>query len=429
MQRLLFILSLLLYGTVILAQGKDELLKKRQQLKREIELTEKALNETRKTTKENIVHLNHINKIIDLQGNVIENISGQLKFIETDIVKSQREVNKWAKVLDTLKQEYAKSMVYAYKNRNSYDFLNFIFSASSFNDAIKRITYLKSYRNYREMQGDNILKTQALLGNRIKQLSGNKEKKNEALNEKNKELTQLEKQQVEKERIVQKLKGRQNELAAEVANKRKQDAKIRSLITTMINREIAIARKKAETERIEREKANKAKPDNNISVVTTKSRTRERKVVEDHSSLVSSDADRVLNADFERNRGSLPWPVDGFILTHYGRYTIPGTKNVIGDNPGVSIGTQVGSPVKAIFAGEVTLVNFMDDKQLVCIKHGKYFTVYSNLSSASVQRGQVVKTGQVIGKAALNDDGQGQVDLLLMKETNNINPESWMHRK
>lgn len=428
MQRLLFTISFFLFCTTIVAQGKDELLKQRQQLKKEIESTEKALNETKRTTKENIVHLNHINKIIDLQGNVIENISGQLKYIESDIVKSQREVNKWARILDTLKQEYAKSMIYAYKNRNSYDFLNFIFSASTFNDAIKRITYLKSYRNYREMQGDNILKTQALLGSRIKQLSGNKEKKNEVLKEKNNELTQLEKQQAEKERIVQKLKGRQKELAAEVANKRKQDAKIRSLITTMINREIALARKKAEADRIDRERTNKSKSDNGIAVVTTKSRTKERKPADMHNILVFSEADRVLNADFERNRGSLPWPVDGFILTHYGRYSIPGT-TVIGDNPGVSIGTQVGSPVKAIFTGEVTLVNFMDDKQLVCIKHGKYFTVYSNLLSASVQRGQIVKTGQVIGKAALNDDGQGQVDLLLMKETNNINPETWMHRK
>ena len=432
MQKIILTAVAFLVSIITMAQGnKDDLLKQRQQLKKEIEQTEQALNETKRTTKENIVHLNHINKIIDLQGNVIDNITGQLKYIENDIYKSQRDVNKLARVLDTLKQQYAKSMVYAYKNRNNYDFLNFIFSASSFNDAVKRVTYLKTYRSYREMQGDNILRTQALLKQRINELSGNKAKKNEALQEKNNELTQLEKQQEEKVRIVAKLKGRQKELATEVSNKRKQDARIKNLITAMINREMALARKRAEAERIEREKtakSNRPKPENDNPVAVTKPKGKERRQSETASVLVSSDADRVLNADFERNQHSLPWPVDGSILIHYGHYSIPGT-NVVGDNPGVTIGTQVGATVKAVFDGEVTLVNFMEDKQLVFIKHGKYFTVYSNLSSASVQRGQTVKTGQVIGKAAANDDGQGQVDLILMKETNNVNPENWLRRK
>jgi septal ring factor EnvC (AmiA/AmiB activator) len=143
--------------------------------------------------------------------------------------------------------------------------------------------------------------------------------------------------------------------------------------------------------------------------------------------LVSSEADKALNADFERNRGSLPWPVSGSVLIHYGSYTIPDTK-ISGDNPGVTIGTQVGASVKSVFDGEVTLVSYIDDKQAVFIKHGKYFTVYSNLTSVSVQRGQTVKTSQVIGKAGANDDGQGEVMLILMKENNNVNPEAWLHK-
>ena len=145
--------------------------------------------------------------------------------------------------------------------------------------------------------------------------------------------------------------------------------------------------------------------------------------------MVSSEADRVLDASFERNRGSLPWPSNGVVLIHYGSYTIPGTKPPIkGENPGVTIGTQVGAPVKAVFEGEVTLVTYLDDKQAVFIKHGKYFTVYSNLSSVNVQRGQKVKTSEVIGKAGSNDDGQGEVSLILMKENNNVNPELWLHK-
>ena len=165
MQKIILTVAVCFYFYLTFAQSagnKDELQKQREQLQKEIEQTEKILRDTRTTTKVNVGQLNTINKRISLQDNVIDNIAGQLKFIETDIYKSQREVNKLKRVLDTLKQEYAKSMEYAYKNRNNYDFLNFIFSASSFNDAIKRITYLKSYRSYREMQGENILRTQNL---------------------------------------------------------------------------------------------------------------------------------------------------------------------------------------------------------------------------------------------------------------------------
>jgi septal ring factor EnvC (AmiA/AmiB activator) len=409
------------------AGNKDELQRQREQLKKEIEQTEKILKETRTTTKANVGQLNTINKRISLQDNVIDNITGQLKFIETDIYKSQREVNKLVKVLDTLKQEYAKSMEYAYRNRNSYDLLNFIFLASSFNDAIKRITYLKSYRNYREMQGENILRTQNLFQQRIAELSGNKQQKNLALQEKSKEMSILEKQQQEKLNIVDKLKGRQKELSAQITNKRKQDAKLRNMISAMIKREIATARKKAEAERKERErltgKTTSEAVANNTTAKTRSGVTRKTSP----SVLVSSEADRALDASFERNRGALPWPVNGVILIHYGNYNIPGT-NITGENPGVTIGTQIGSAIKAVFEGEVTLVSYIDEKQAVFIKHGKYFTVYSNLSSVSVQRGQTVKTSQVIGKAAANDDGQGEVLLILMKESNNVNPELWLHK-
>src|SRR5665647_667655 len=172
--------------------GQQELEKQRQQLKREIEQTQQLLDKNKKTTKESLGQLALINRKLNLQGNVIENISKDINLLDNTINKSQKDVNKLQVLLDTLKQEYAKSMVYAYKNRSNSDFLNFIFSASNFNDAIKRITYLKSYRNYREMQGENILRTQEVLEDRIAILSGTKKKKNIVLGEHDKELTQLE---------------------------------------------------------------------------------------------------------------------------------------------------------------------------------------------------------------------------------------------
>jgi septal ring factor EnvC (AmiA/AmiB activator) len=319
-------------------------------------------------------------------------------------------------------------MVYAYKNRSNYDFLNFIFSANNFNDAIKRIAYLKSYRSYREMQAENILKTQAMLEDKIEKLSAAKQHKAVVLNEKDKELEKLQKQKDEKKNIVDKLKGRQKELSAQVSAKRKQDAKIKNAITAMIRREIELA--KAEAARKEKarlEALKKSKSENASKASANETTAKTTKPVASTtigSVLVSSDADKALNASFIKNKGSLPWPVNGFVIYHNGNNKLPGGIDYY--EQGVNIGTKVGEPVKAVFQGEVTLVSYIGDAQTVFIKHGEYFTVYSNLSSAKVQRGDKVGTGQVIGNAGVNDEGQGAVEFILMKENDFINPESWL---
>ena len=412
-------------------EDKDELQKQREQLKKEIAETEKALSAVRKTAKVNIGGLTLINKKINLQGDVIDNITGEIRTLNSNIYTSQREITNLSRVLDTLKVEYAKSMVYAYMNRSNYDFLNFIFSASSFNDAIKRITYLKSYRNYREMQADNIVRTQQMLEDRIKLLSGTKKQKNQALQERDKEMTALEKQQQEKQKIVDRIKGQQKELTAQVNAKKKQDAKLKNMVTAMIRREIQLARAEAAKKEKERLAAlKKANADDattnsaNSTASSSAAKTAPAPAKANTSVLVTSDADRALDANFEKNRGSLPWPATGFVIAHFGANKLPGGINY--DNPGVTIGTKIGETVKAVFDGEVTLVSYIEDRQAIFLKHGKYFTVYSNLASATVQRGEVVKTGQTIGKAGANDDGQGQVDFILMKESSNVNPESWL---
>lgn len=415
------------------SEDKSALQQQREKLKKEIAETEKTLAEVRKTAKVNIGGLTLINKKINLQGNVIDNISGEIKNLNDNIYLSQKEVTKMSHVLDTLKDEYAKSMVYAYKNRSNYDFLNFIFSAGSFNDAIKRIAYLKSYRSYREMQAENILRTQQMLEDRIKILSVSKNRKNVVLNERDKELSQLEKQQQDKQVIVNKIKGQQKELTAQVNAKRKQDSKLKNMISAMIRREIEIARAEAakkEKERIAALKSKKAAENNTTAANANTSNSKavsppaERKPA--NNVLLSTEADRALDASFERNRGALPWPAAGYIIAHFGANELPG--GIDYENPGVTIGAKVGEPVKAVFDGEVTLVSYIEDNQAVFLKHGKYFTVYSNLGSANVKKGDVVKTGQVIGKAGANDQGQGQVDFILMKESNNINPEQWLRK-
>ena len=141
------------------------------------------------------------------------------------------------------------------------------------------------------------------------------------------------------------------------------------------------------------------------------------------------NADNIaLNNSFEKNRGSLPWPLDrGVILMHYGSNKLP--SGTILDVTSVTISSDIGAPVKSIFRGTVTAVQTVEDMQVVIIQHGRYFTTYSNLSGVSVQKGQEVETGQVLGKVAPNFDGVGAIDFYMSNETSNFDPEKWLRRR
>lgn len=411
------------------SKEQQELERQRQQLKKELEQVQEMLSKNKQTTKENLSTLAQLNRKLNIQSNVVETISREINIMDNNIYRSQRDVNKLKLVLDTLKEEYAKSMIYAYKNRSNSDFLNFIFASSSFNDAIKRINYLKSYRNYREMQGENILRTQALLKNRIDELSQNKEKKNVVLEVQNKEMTELEKQQQEKNRVVQKLKAQSKELNNQIAAKKKQMQRVNKAIEIAIKLEIEKARREAAA-RAAKPAVKPAAPETspaNRNMVRTSPKTGPKTAPKENV-LLATEADVVLNDKFEKNRGNLPWPVSsGYLLLHYGPNTLE--NGIVVNSQGISIGSDIGTPVKAIFDGEVLLVNSIDDTYLVVIKHGNYFTGYSNISHVNLSKGQQVKVGQVIGKVAANLDGVGAVDLQISRESNELNPEQWLKRR
>ena len=411
-------------------ETREELEKQRAQLKKEMEQTQKLLNNNKQKTKENLVQWKLINDKVNLQNRLIENIGKDINILDNNIYTNQREISRYNKLLDTLKEEYAKSMVYAYKNRNNYNFLSFIFSAASFNDAIKRIAYLKYYRTYREKQGENILRTQELRKQRINELGGIKEKKSEVLKSKDKEMTALEMQKTEKDRIVSELKKEGKSLNNQLTAFKKQNAKVERAITAAINK----ARDDAKKAAIKKAKEDAGKlptvKENTNSNAETKSVTvtpKEKAIAKTPESVLLNAGNIELNENFIKNRGSLPWPVDkGVPILHYGRNQLPSGSYI--DVTAVTIATDIGSNVKSVFDGVVSTIIFIDEMQVVMIQHGKYFSTYSNLSSVSVKTGQNVKTGQVIGKAAPNLDGIGAIDFYISDEKDNIDPERWLKR-
>ena len=231
--------------SLVAQETREELEKQRAKLKKEMEQTQKLLNNNKAKTKESLVQWKLINDKVNLQNRLIENISKDINLLDNNIINNQREIYRYNKLLDTLKEEYAKSMVYAYKNRNSYDFLSFIFSAANFNDAIKRIAYLKYYRTYREKQGENILRTQDLRRQRVNELGNIKVQKNEVLQIKDKEVSALETQKLEKDKIVNELKKQGKDLNNQLTAFKKQNAKVEKAIAATIKKAMDDARKAA----------------------------------------------------------------------------------------------------------------------------------------------------------------------------------------
>lgn len=418
-------------------QEKTQMEKERQELQEEIKSIEKDYNKVKGQAKSSLGELNVLNKKINLQERFVNSISKELRFIDDDIYFSNVEIYRLQNQLDTLKLQYAKSVVYAYKNRSNYDYLNFIFSATSFNDAMKRISYLKQYRKYREQQAVTIKGTQELIAQRRKQQLSKKVTKNVALKNQTSQITELAKQKNEKAAVVTKLKGQEKDLLKQLNAKRKRDKDIKNALAAVIKRiakENDIARKKAEAADAEANKRNAA---NNTAAAPTSGDKTNTTVIKpttvktNNNSIELNSGDIKLSGEFQTNKGKLPWPVDnGYVSIHFGKYKVE-EMSIIGESSGITILTDnTGQAVKSVFDGEVVAVHDLGDSKAVFVKHGKYLTSYGNLASVSVSKGTKVSTGQQIGKTATADNGTGgQIDFMLLIEAKEQNPEQWLRRR
>ncbi|HTL07331.1 MAG TPA: peptidoglycan DD-metalloendopeptidase family protein [Chitinophagaceae bacterium] len=428
------LLALLLFSSFLSfaqQQGKAELERERAAIQKEIDDVKRSLDETKRNKKASLAQLNAVQKKLQLRQREINVINQQMQLIEGDINQGWRDITKLKKELDTLKLQYGKSVVYSYKNRSNYDFLNFIFSASSFNDALKRVSYLKSYRAYREEQANNIVRTQDQIQGKITNLNQSRVQKSLVLKEEDKAKEKLEEEKREKDEVVSKLKNREKELLKDIADKKRQDLKLSAAITAAINRArmAAIAEAKKNAEITAKNNAAAAKNNTSTTAPAKSNNTvaAAPKRIEKESTFDADPAAKKLSDNFERNRGSLPWPIEsGRISMRFGPSTIPNT-HIYTDNKFLTFETEAGRAVKVIFDGEVSMVTYIGDVQAVIVRHGKYFSTYSNLSSVSVTKGQQVKTGTVIGRVAEKDDNMGELELGISNDANrSFDPEKWL---
>lgn len=418
------------------------------ELQREISKATQDLNEVQKNKKRTMTQLQILQNKVRLRNKLIANINHEIDYINGDINKANHDISALQEDLDTLRAQYARLIIYAYKNRSTYNFLSFILSANSFNDAIKRFEYLKQYRQYRQHQASSIIRTQNELRQKVKNLAAMKEKRGAALASETGQREKIEKEKQQTDKMVNSLKGHEKELLANIREKKKQSRELSVKIAAVIRREIEeaqrraaeAARQKALAEaraRAEAEaRANLASGKTNESKeapATTAEKpvpppVAENKVDRPTNVLEATPAALALSESFEANKGKLAWPVaKAIVISTFGVHKHPVLDKVMVDNDGITMQTEPGAPVHAIFAGEVAGVFPFSNRWTVIIRHGQYFTVYSNLKDATVQRGQQVATMQTIGTVYTDPStGEADLDFKVYKSNHPVDPQAWL---
>ena len=449
-KRALFILfsiaMLSMHASAQANDSREDLQKQEQTLRKELEELNQLLEKTKKNKKNSLGQLEAIRSKISKRKSLINGIARQVKILDDAIYNNQLDVQKLNKDLDTLKSRYQKSIVFAYKSRSGYEYLNFLFSANSFNDAVKRITYLKSYRQNREAQASAIDLSQTDLNAKINILGANKKDRLKTLVVQNEQLKVLVVDQKEQDKIVKQLKSKEQEITAQVRQKEAQRKKMQSALLTIIRRETLEAERK-EKERLAKLKsandgAKTAVKNNNEAIASTKTSSKNSKVgnVEGgltsttdnrpYSALETTEEGREASILFENNRGNLPWPVDrGNVYIHFGVENIPGTK-LNRKSDGIELALPKGSSVKSVANGVVKYTGDINGDLTVFIQHGKYFSTYTHLSSINVSKDQEVRAGTILGKSGINLDGEGALLFMINNEKGVFfDPESWLKNR
>lgn len=422
-------------------QTREELQKQEQELKKELAELNQLLSQTQKNKKLSLSQLALIKRKVAMREQLVNSINRQIRDLDNTIFLNERDIYRLRRELDTLRVKYAKSIVFAYKNRSSYEYLNFIFSSRSFNDAIKRITYLKSYRQNRETQAEAIHQSEQLLKTKIDVLSNNKKERITTLEKQSEQLKVLQDDKKAQDQVVAQLKGKEKELSTQIQNKERQRQKMQQAVMAIIRREADEAAKRAKQKAAEDAKkaaAGNTKPADAGSKTNTATSTAkspainepiEMRAVADrpYTPFESTPEGRETSIQFEQNKGRLPWPVDrGNVYVPFGISTVPGTK-ITQKSDGIQIALPEGSAVKSVADGEVVYASEVNGDQVVLVRHGKYFTSYNQLSSISVSLGQQVKAGSIIGRSGKSIDGEGAIIFVINNEKGvPMNPELWL---
>lgn len=396
----LVILFLFLGIAASQAQSKrEELEKRRVELQNEI----KRINELRigqqKKRQSVLNQVEDLNQQIKSTENLIKVTNQQANLLTREINTNTNKISQLRKELEELKDDYAKMIRRSYKSKSQQSRIMFLLSSKSFLQAYKRLQYMKQYTNYRQKQGEEIKAHTKELQQLNASLAEQKEAKEKLIAENRRTRAELEKNRKSQQELMSTIKKREGQFAAQIRKKQQEIDQIDKAIEDMVRASIA--------------KANK------------ESGSSSRDTYE------LTPAAKALAADFANNKGKLPWPVrSGVVTMRFGKHPHPVVKSAMINNNGVRIDTDKGGKARAVFNGTVSEVQAVKGaNKAVMVRHGDYITIYNNLESVYVKRGDNVVTGQELGEVATSKTtGKTTLHFFVFKNTQKMDPADWIYQ-
>ena len=425
MKNLNIILFFLLLAIVSPTFAQKTKGKSKKQLQSEITSLQKEISTAnqllKKTTKDKEMTLNEVNildKKIKQRENLITAYNNQIAVLDEEINAGQSNIKALNSDLSKLQKEYAKMIVFANKNRNHYNRLGFIFASKDFNQAFSRLRYIREFTDARKKKMEQIATTERQISDAVEACQQAREEQTALLKDEKAQQDALKKEKEQLNGEVAKLKKKEGSIQQDIKNKQQQAQKLQKAIDDIIAEEIRKANEEAERKR--REEAAKNKNQGKTTAPTPKEK-----------GMALTPAEQTLSANFVNNKGRLPWPVErGVISSSYGKHTSVVSDKVTVTNNGIDIATTENAQARAVFDGEVSSVTKLTGANTVVIlRHGEYFTVYSNLENVTVKRGDKVKTKQNLGTVHTNKtEGKTELHFELLKEQNRQNPANWLSK-
>ena len=426
--------------------------KQRKQIQKQIKEQERRLASSQKDVKKRLQNLMILNTEIAGKRRTIDTIRHDISNLDQEIEQLGVQLEMLKKQLADCKKRYVKSMRYMHRNRSTQSKMMFIFSANNFTQMFRRMRFMREYAAYQHVQGDEVKAQQEEVNRKLQEISMAKEHKSQLLAKGERERIALEGKQAEQQNVVKTLQKEQKTIQSIIAQQKKKDAALNAQIDRLIAEEVARqkaraeaeARRRAEAAARERELAEakareeKARAEAMAAKDKKTREAAERRVreAEEKRAAAQRKAESVplrapsedvrISGNFESNRGRLPMPITGAyrIVSHFGQYNVEGLHNVTLGNKGINIKGEAGAQARSIFDGEVSGVFSFGGTMVVMVRHGSYISVYCNLASVNVHRGQRVSTRQTLGRVGADNILQFQ----LRKETAKLNPESWLGR-
>lgn len=381
--------------------NKQKLENKKKKIEQEIAYNKKLLEETKK--KQNL----SVNQIVLLQNQIkkreelLDEINREIDSLEIIIKDYEEVLRKQNENLRSLRDEYAKIVYHAWKTRNSHDRLLYIFSSKDMEQAYMRLKYFQQYSDYRRRQAELITETIYNIDNHTRELKKQKSGKTNLLIDNSNEKEKLDKERNEKEQSVKKLKQKEAEIKRNIKAKEDEAKKLKEKIAAIIAEEI---RKAAEL-------SNK-KADANTELKS-----------------VLTPEEKLISDNFSSNKGKLPWPVpNGVISGYYGEHDHPVLQGIKTKNNGIDITTNTGTVARSVYKGTVSsVITITNTNKAIIIRHGDFFTVYSNLSSVFVSKGQTIDVKQNIGTIYTDpDEGKTVIHFEIWEGKTLHNPYMWI---